>query len=157
MNADYSVLIRALKEAFGDRLKTVVLFGSRARGEARPESDHDVFVVIDDLSKEPVSRQMELRRALRDFLADLPGAVSLVGRTREEFEADLTPLYLDVCVDGQCLYGGDYFEPFRNRALAGLQASGMKRRRIGNTLYWAFPDGRARDWEWTWEGYRERA
>jgi uncharacterized protein len=157
MDSDYSVLIRALKAAFGNRLKTAVLFGSRARGEAEAESDHDVFVVIDDLSKEPVGRQMELRGALRDFLADLPGAVSLVGRTTEEFEADLTPLYLDVCVDGLCLYGTDYFDPFRKRALAGLQASGMKRRRIGNTLYWSFPDGRARDWEWTWEGYRERA
>jgi uncharacterized protein len=156
MNANYTILIQALQEAFGERLKTVVLFGSQARGEARPGSDHDVFVVIHGLPREPVSRQQELRGALRDCLADLPGAVSLVGRTPPEFEADLTPLYLDVCVDGVCLYGAEYFEPFRGCALAGLEASGMKRKRIGNTLHWMFPDGRARDWEWTWEGYRER-
>jgi uncharacterized protein len=157
MNAEYSVLIQALRTAFAERLKTVVLFGSRARGDATPESDHDVFLVVENLPKEPVSRLMELRGSLRDCLADLPGAVSLVGRTPPEFESDLTPLYLDVCVDGICLYGADYFEPFRRRALDGLGESGMQRKKIGDTWYWVFPDGRVRDWEWSWEGYRERS
>jgi predicted nucleotidyltransferase len=31
----YKPLIRKLSEAFGDRLRTVVLFGSRARGERK--------------------------------------------------------------------------------------------------------------------------
>ncbi len=34
----------ALCEAFGDRLKGVILFGSEARGDARPDSDIDVLV-----------------------------------------------------------------------------------------------------------------
>ncbi len=157
MRADYTVLLNALQRAFGSRLKTAVLFGSQARNEARPNSDHDVFVVVEGLLREPVGRQQELRAALRDSLADLPGSISLVGRTPSEFESDLTPLYVDICSDGVCLYGESYFEPFRKRALAGLKASGMKRQRIGNTLYWMFTDGRVRDWEWTWDGYHERS
>jgi predicted nucleotidyltransferase len=156
MRPDYTTLIDALRRAFGSRLKTAVLFGSQSRDEARPNSDHDVFVVVEGLPREPVGRQQELRSALRECLADLPGAISLVGRTPLEFESDLTPLYVDICVDGICLYGDGYFEPFRKRALAGLKASGMKRQRIGNSLYWMIMDGRARDWEWTWDGYHER-
>ena len=40
----------ALDEAYGDRLARVVLFGSRARGDARPDSDYDVAVFIEGLT-----------------------------------------------------------------------------------------------------------
>jgi predicted nucleotidyltransferase len=36
----------ALTETYGDRLARAVLFGSRARGDARPESDYDIAVFI---------------------------------------------------------------------------------------------------------------
>jgi hypothetical protein len=39
------VLVRfrqALEKMYGDRLERAVLFGSRARGDARPDSDYDV-------------------------------------------------------------------------------------------------------------------
>lgn len=36
-----------LKRLFGDRLRRVVLFGSWARGDAHPESDIDLLVVLD--------------------------------------------------------------------------------------------------------------
>lgn len=39
----------ALDELYGDRLERVVLFGSRARGDARPDSDYDVAVFVKDL------------------------------------------------------------------------------------------------------------
>ena len=38
-----------LDEIFGDRLERVVLYGSRARGDARPDSDYDVVVFLRDL------------------------------------------------------------------------------------------------------------
>jgi uncharacterized protein len=37
----------ALDEAYGPRLERVVLFGSRARGDARPDSDYDVAVFLE--------------------------------------------------------------------------------------------------------------
>ncbi len=59
------VLVRfrkALDEMYGDRLERVVLFGSRARGDAHAESDYDVAVFLCDMD----DRDAELYR-----LADL--------------------------------------------------------------------------------------
>ena len=36
----------ALDEIYGDRLERVVLYGSRARGDAREDSDYDVAVFL---------------------------------------------------------------------------------------------------------------
>jgi predicted nucleotidyltransferase len=38
----------ALDARYGDRLERAVLFGSRARGDARPDSDFDVAVFLRD-------------------------------------------------------------------------------------------------------------
>ena len=38
----------ALEAAYGDRIERVVLFGSRARGDHRPDSDYDVAVFLRD-------------------------------------------------------------------------------------------------------------
>ena len=156
MDSGYDILLRALSAAFGDRLRTAVLFGSRARGENSSESDHDIFLVIDGLNSDPLGRTREVRGAIKDCLADLPGAMNLHAKTPFEFESDLTPLCLDVCVDGMCLFGEEYFEPLRRKALAALASSGMKRRRVGKSLFWMLSGKAARNWELTWDGYRER-
>ena len=41
----------ALEEAYGDRIERVVLYGSRARGDARPDSDYDVAVFLKELNR----------------------------------------------------------------------------------------------------------
>lgn len=38
----------ALDEVYGERIERVVLFGSRACGDARPDSDYDVAVFLRD-------------------------------------------------------------------------------------------------------------
>ncbi len=62
------VLLRfrsALADLYGDEIDRVVLFGSRARGDARPDSDWDVAVFLKSLP----DRWVEL-----DRLADLCGS-----------------------------------------------------------------------------------
>ncbi len=51
--ADDPILKRfraALDELYGERLERLVLFGSRARGEARDDSDYDVAVFLRGLT-----------------------------------------------------------------------------------------------------------
>ncbi|TMJ54925.1 MAG: nucleotidyltransferase domain-containing protein [Alphaproteobacteria bacterium] len=40
----------ALDELYGDRIERVVLFGSRARGDADEESDYDIAVFLRDFA-----------------------------------------------------------------------------------------------------------
>ena len=52
----------SLHEIYGDRLERAVLFGSRARGDAGPDSDYDVAVFLCEMGN---------RFAEMDRLADL--------------------------------------------------------------------------------------
>ena len=40
----------ALDQIYGDRIERVVLFGSRARGDAHADSDYDIAVFLKDLT-----------------------------------------------------------------------------------------------------------
>ncbi len=42
-------LRRGLEQLYGERLAGVYLFGSFARGEATPESDVDILIVLDEV------------------------------------------------------------------------------------------------------------
>jgi predicted nucleotidyltransferase len=60
----------ALDHMYGDRIERVVLFGSRARGDAREDSDYDVAVFLRDLSDRwnELDRLADLRTGfLEDF------------------------------------------------------------------------------------------
>ena len=56
----------AVDEIYGDRVVRVVLFGSRARGDAEPDADYDVAVFLRDIP----DRIAELYR-LPDISGDL--------------------------------------------------------------------------------------
>jgi len=95
------VLVRfrqALTETYGDRLERVVLFGSRARGDARPDSDYDVAVFLRDMD----GRFKEL-----DRLAHL--STDLIGETGDVLNAmayragaynERTPLMREIRLEG---------------------------------------------------------
>ena len=57
----------------------IVLFGSRARGSARADSDYDLLVVVD-----AVANRRAMRIAIRRSFADLPVAADVVVSTVEE-------------------------------------------------------------------------
>lgn len=62
-----------LDEIYGGRIERVVLFGSRARGDAEPDSDYDVAVFLRDLTDRPVELD-RLAEAETDLLYET-GAV----------------------------------------------------------------------------------
>ncbi len=88
---------------------------------------------------------------------DITERVNTIARTPEEVEINLTPLLLEICLDGIVLFGSEYFEPLRTKARKALEQSGMIRERVGREWYWHFPSRPPRRWELSWEGYRELA
>jgi len=63
--------------------QTVILFGSHARGEAGPDSDWDLFVIVDDdAPRERVSLDVAYRAIL-----PFPEAADVVPCRRMRFEA----------------------------------------------------------------------
>jgi uncharacterized protein len=48
----------ALGGIFGDRIERLLLFGSRARGDARRDSDYDIAIFLNDFA----DRRQEVRR-----------------------------------------------------------------------------------------------
>ncbi len=75
---DDPVLLRfraALDAAYGDRIERVVLFGSRARGDHRPDSDYDVAVFLKNFRS--FGREIEPLAAIEiDILYDTGALVS---------------------------------------------------------------------------------
>ncbi len=153
---DYAVLIQTLMASFGQQLKLVVLFGSQSRGEARSDSDHDIFVVIEGLPQDPLARQRAVQAPLLPVLLRLPERLSLLAKTPEELQADLSPLVVDICTDGISLYGDAYFLSLKNQVVRALEDAGLQRRRLAGTWMWMFPALPRKEWAMTLEGgYRE--
>jgi len=69
-------------QAAGGSVQRIVLHGSRVTGRARPSSDYDVLVVLDDPVEDWVRESLRLSGLFVDF--DHPVDVQVFGK--EEFE-----------------------------------------------------------------------
>jgi hypothetical protein len=129
---------------YGDRLVSLVLFGSAGRGTSGPDSDIDLLVVAEGLPDGRVPRVREFLAVERGLAADLADArragwaveLSPVFKTPAEVRQG-SALFLDMVDDARFLEDRD---GFMQRALAGLrerlQALGARRIWRGNAWYW---------------------
>jgi hypothetical protein len=75
--------------AYGDRLIGLYLFGSRARGDHRPDSDADVAVVLSGLDGGALAEKMRLVDLGFDALTDAGLMIQPWPFTRSEWETAL--------------------------------------------------------------------
>ena len=84
----------------------IILFGSRARGDARPDSDYDLLVVLDS-----ISHRREERITIRRAFADLPVAADVLVATIDEIEGRIpgrpTGAVYWALQDGRLIYDRD--------------------------------------------------
>jgi antitoxin ChpS len=59
-----------LRRRFGDRFDGLYLFGSRARGDAEPDSDVDVAVILDQEMPRPFDTTREILEDTYDLLLE---------------------------------------------------------------------------------------
>lgn len=89
-------------QRFGERLRSMTLFGSRARGDAEPDSDIDVLVVVDDLTEVERGEVIDLAMAARRVVGGGPLLSPLVW-SREQQEARVRAerrIALDIAREG---------------------------------------------------------
>ena len=65
----------AVTEIYGDRVERVILFGSRARGDAKPDSDYDIAVFLEDVGSF-TDESSRLAAVSTDILLDTGAVIS---------------------------------------------------------------------------------
>lgn len=147
-------VIGALNSVYGDRFASLGIFGSVARGSARPDSDLDLLIVVAGL---PPSRRARFRtfdaveQRLAPDLAKLAAAgtttrIAPILRTPEEL-AIATPLLLDLTEDAILPVDRDGILAGALAALRDrLARAGARRVWVGEQWYWDLkPDFRRGD------------
>ena len=124
----------------GERLTSIVLFGSVARREARPTSDIDVLLVAEGLPRSLADRRRPFLESWERVRAPrgLPHVDwNLIVKTQDEARYR-SPLYLDMVEEGILILDrGRFFED----VLAGMRA---RMRELGSRRI-HLPDG---SWYW---------
>lgn len=124
-------------------VKAVLLFGSRARGEAHERSDVDLLVLHDGhLVEDPVERRRALYLEVMNMIGDLYEAVTVIDMELDEFlkPKEVPPLLLNiywdaivVCDKTGCL------ESFLKGVRERIAESGLRRVKDGRVYYWVLP------------------
>lgn len=89
----------ALAETYGDRLARAVLFGSRARGDAAPDSDYDVAVFL----REMPDRFEEMKRLAdlgSDILYETGGLIHALPYQAATYDDPRMPLMHEIRAEG---------------------------------------------------------
>lgn len=127
LSEDLCRYVEAFGRRFGADLVSVVLFGSRARGEAKPESDIDVLIVIRGLPRRRFERYEGMRALAEQVSEAFASAVVPILLTPEEAE-HVKPYYLGMLSGHVILYDrGGFFAGVLERLRWRLAELGARR------------------------------
>ncbi|MEM2788791.1 MAG: nucleotidyltransferase domain-containing protein [Candidatus Bathyarchaeia archaeon] len=142
-------LLNSLFAKLGDKLVSVIVYGSVARGSTRKDSDIDILIVAETLPKSRIMRQklfLLIEEPLEPLIDDLwdkgfhvdfsPIILSLEEASR------IRPIYLDMVEDSIILYDRNgFFKNIMDRLRKRLEELGAKRVWVGDKWYWVLkPD-----------------
>jgi uncharacterized protein len=92
------IVKQALADRYGDRLRGILLYGSRARGDFGPDSDYDLVVLLRDLA-EPIEEILALA-ALRRRIQEQTGEIVSIKPVPPDFLDNRTGFTHQLRTDG---------------------------------------------------------
>jgi len=92
-------LVAGLKKVYGDNLSRVILYGSKARGEATEDSDIDILVVLKDIKNQSVEK-MKIRQISWEICYKYDLLLSVIVRSEQDYLRKDTPLLMNVEKEG---------------------------------------------------------
>ncbi|HHT9133267.1 MAG TPA: nucleotidyltransferase domain-containing protein [Candidatus Avalokitesvara rifleensis] len=89
-----------VSKLYGNKLESVILYGSHAREEATEQSDIDLLIVLKDFKEfweefhrvSPIASSISLKHNV---------VISAIPMKKEEYESKITPLLLNVKREGK--------------------------------------------------------
>jgi hypothetical protein len=145
--------ITALQDALGDDLVALFLFGSRARGDARPDSDWDLLLIARTLPAQTFARHIFVKGLLP---VEWRSQLAILAKTPAEFESSLPALVLDIAVDRLILHDPDgYMADHLAYVRQLLVTRGLYREQHGSDLIWQWQQFPGYDWQLTWKLFAE--
>ncbi len=146
-------IVSCYEEYLGDRLISIILFGSHARGDAKETSDYDLFIIADGLPLKPFQRKLFIRKPLQ---GQFEKRLCIIAKTREEMLNNFPSLFLDIGLDGIILFDKeDFFKHLQIKIKEIIHQAGLKRKRRNGEFSWEWKNPPQKGWEITWRGYRE--
>jgi predicted nucleotidyltransferase len=105
MISDKENIKKQIKEAIHniDSSAEVILFGSRARGDEKPESDWDILILTDyDID---LSTENKFRNKLYELTLNTGESFSVFAFSKKQWHKKqrITPFYENVCEEGMML------------------------------------------------------
>ena len=138
-------VVESLQSRLGERLVSVILFGSYARGQSGPDSDVDLLIVVEGLPASSLERQsflipllMEIENPYRESLKPTGWFpyVSTVLKTPEEADC-VSRIYFDMVEEAKILFDReDFFRTVLGKVQARLKDLGARKIQVGRMWYW---------------------
>ena len=98
--------VELLCQIYGKHVKTVILYGSYARGDYRDDSDIDIMVLLDLEEMDIKKYRHELSGATYDFNMDHDLDIKPIAKSKEYFDkwVEVYPFYSNVQKEGVKLF-----------------------------------------------------
>lgn len=99
--------IAEIKKIYGIHLRKIILYGSYARGDFKPDSDIDIMILLDMSDADLKVYSQQLSYMTYDFNLDNNLDIKPIAKSDDHFRkwVDNYPFYANINKEGVVLYG----------------------------------------------------
>ncbi len=99
--------VEEVRKIYGEHLRSVILYGSYARGDFRPDSDIDIMIMVDLTDMEVEQYRKQLSWSTYDFKEEHDTDIKPIAKSDAHFKKwlGIYPFYTNVQKEGVELYG----------------------------------------------------